>query len=272
MNDTHACDAAVARVLSRVRSLARREVRDSQKCCWIEGARHFIQAADAGFHFEAIVHSPVLLKSPVAEILARRLRAGGARYARVTPEQFRAVSTTVRASGIGAIVRQRIEKLGPATEYRGLGWLVIEQIRSPGNLGTILRTAEACGVGGVIFVGRDCDPWSPEVLRASMGGIFALPLFRASHEQVLAWATAHSVQLVGLSPDGAELWSDAALAERVAVAIGEERQGLSDSSKRLCHTAVRLPMSGRADSLNVSIAAGVMMYELVRRIEATRSC
>ncbi len=259
----------MARVLARVRSLAHRSVRDSQKSCWVEGPRHFVQAADARFSFAAVVHCPKLLKSPVAEVIARRQRAAGVRYVRVSPEQFRTISTTVRASGIGAIVRQEFSSLRPSTEFCGLGWLLIEEIRSPGNLGTILRTAEACGVGGVIFVGPACDPFGPDVLRASMGGIFALTLYRASAEQVAAWARRQSVQIVGLSPQGELPWNDSTLGSRVAIAIGEEREGISDQLRQLCLASVRLPMTGRADSLNVSIAAGVMMYELVRRASHT---
>ena len=252
-------------ILKRVRSLERRAERDAQQAFWLEGVRNFVQAYDARYSFDAVIYSPVLLKSVVADMLLRRLRAAATRVARVSPEQFRSVSSAGRASGIGAIARQQWSPLSRADAARGLCWLVIEQIRSPGNLGTILRTAEACGVGGIIFVGPAGDPFDPAVVRASMGGIFHLPFTRAAHAQVRHWAHARGVQIVGLSPQADRLWTDLPADRPLAIMVGEERGGLSESQRSICQLSVRLPMTGRADSLNVSIATGVMLYELVRR-------
>ena len=149
---------------------------------------------------------------------------------------------------------------------QGLCWLVVEWIRSPGNLGSILRTAEAVGAAGAIFLGEAADPFDPAVVRASMGGLFGLQLVRTTHEHLGRWARSHGVMVVGLSPDAPELWTDPLPAARpIALLIGEERAGVSAGGAALCERMVRLPMSGRADSLNVSVASGVMMYELVRR-------
>ena len=265
MHENPLSAAAIQQVLARVRSLAQFQSRRSQERFWIEGVRNFVQACDAKLDFDTVVYCPVLLKSRVAEMLIRRLGAAGVPRVRVTPEQFRAVSMLERASGVGAIALQRWTPLERADPRCGLCWLVIEQIRSPGNLGSILRTAEACSVGGVIFVGPYCDPFDPAVARASMGGISFLPLVRASVDELAAWIERHSVELVGLSPDAKRLWTDVPLAPSIAIVLGEERQGLSQRLRKLCGTRVRLPMTGRADSLNVSVAAGVMLYELVRR-------
>jgi TrmH family RNA methyltransferase len=143
--------------------------------------------------------------------------------------------------------------------------LVVEQIRSPGNLGSILRTAQACGVGGVIFVGPYCDPFDPDVVRASMGGMFHLPLVRTTQTELSRWLKSHGVQCVGLSPDARALWSKFAARRPMALVVGEEREGLSLGLRSLCDTFVRLPMADGVDSINVSVATGVMLYELVRR-------
>src|SRR5205807_6324157 len=144
--------------------------------------RQFVHAVDAGFEFHTILHCPILLKSSTAEKMIRRLIAGGGGVRRValTPEQFRTISLAERASGVAAFVRQRWTALRRASPYRGLCWLAIETLRSPGNLGTILRTAEATGVAGVIFLAPSCDPFDPAVIRASMGGLFGLHLVRCS--------------------------------------------------------------------------------------------
>lgn len=255
----------VEEFLVRVRSLSDARTRRAQGRYWVEGVRHFVQAFDAGLRFHAVVHSPVLLKSDLAGMLVRRLAARGVPRFRVSPEQFRSVSAAGRASGVGAVLSQHWSPIREADPARGVCWLAVEEVRSPGNLGTILRTAEACGVGGVAFVGPRCDPFAPDVVRASMGGLFHLPVCRTSHEGLARWSAARGVRLVGLSPEADLLWTDLPEGGPVALVVGEERRGLSGGLRGVCHATVRLPMSGRADSLNVGVAAGVMLYELVRR-------
>jgi TrmH family RNA methyltransferase len=256
--------APIPQVLAQVRALAHRKVRDASGRFWVEGVRQFVQAFDAQYPFDTVVFSRVLLKSDLAEMLVRRLGARGVRRVAVTPEQFRSVSSTERASGIGAVVRQRWTPLADAPTDRPL--LVVEALRSAGNLGTILRTAEATGVGAVVFLSVACDPFDPAVVRASMGGIFHLRLVRTDHARFASWAAARRVRVVGLSPEAPRLWTELdGAAGPLAVLVGEERGGVSPAGRALCGLTVRLPMCGRADSLNVGVAAGVMLYELVRR-------
>lgn len=265
MHDYSHSAASNHKVLARVRRLGQRRYREIENRLWIEGVRNFVQACDAKIEFDTILISPILLKSHLAEKLARRLVAGGARRVRVSPEQFRSVSGTAHASGIGAIVKHPWTHLENVETRRGIGWLVLEEIRSPGNLGTILRTAEACRISGVIFLGPKCDPFDPAVVRTSMGGIFHLPLVRTSHERLKRWSNANRIRLVGLSPDAGRLWTELPEGDSFALVVGEERRGISDAARGLCGISVRLPMSGTADSINVGVAAGVMMYEMVRR-------
>ena len=249
-----------------MRSLARRSVRESTGRFWLEGIRQFVQACDARVPIETIVYSRVLLKSDLAEMLVRRQGAAGVRRVAVTPEQFRTVCTTERASGIGAIARQSWTPLASFTVAGGRHVLVVENIRSPGNLGTILRTAEATGLAGVVFLSPSCDPFDPVVVRASMGGLFHLRLTRAAHDQFRRWAAVNGVDVVGLSPDSPRLWTELEIgAGPVAILVGEERAGVTARGRAMCGQTVRLPMAGRADSLNVGVATGVMLYELVRR-------
>jgi TrmH family RNA methyltransferase len=226
--------------------------------------RQFVQAFDAGLQFETIVWSPILLKSVCAERISRILKTQGVQRVRVTPEQFRSVYLADRASGIGAIVRQHWTPLERAIPNRGLAWVIVEEVRNAGNLGTILRTAEATEASGLICVGPSCDPFDPAVVRASMGGMFHLPLIRTSCDELAAWCRQHAVHLVGLSPEGEKLWTEIPVAPAIGIVVGEERKGMTPALRNLCHTLVRLPMSGRADSLNVGVAAGVILYELLR--------
>ena len=265
MNEQIESVQAVSRVLARARGLAEAGRRRAEGCFWAEGVRNFVQAFDAGWPVETVVVSPVLLQSDLADMLLRRLKRAGVRRVKVTPEEFRSVSQAERASGIGAILRQRWTPLEHLNPRRGLCLLAVEEIRSPGNLGTILRTAEACGVGGVIFLGPATDPFHPAVVRASMGGLLHLPLVRTSVARFREWAGYHEAHVVGLSPEGKCLWTHITERRPVVLVLGEERHGLSPALRGACDQFVHLPMSGNADSLNVSVAAGVVMYELVRR-------
>lgn len=255
---------ATSGVLRRIRSLTERKARDRAGHFWIEGVRNFLHAFEWRAGFESVVVSDVLLRNGTARKVMRRLRSAGVPCVAVTPEQFRAVSAAEHVSGIGAILRQRWVPLAEA-RTGGLCWLIVEQIGSPGNLGTIVRTAEAVGASGVVFVGPQGDPYHPTVVRASMGGLFALDYVRASFVEFADWVSQRRLRLVGLSPSAAAAWTELAVDREIALVVGEERNGITPRMAALCDTSLRLPMSGRADSLNVAVATGVMLYELVRR-------
>jgi RNA methyltransferase, TrmH family len=260
--------ATIQALISRVRSLSERRNRDRANCHWIEGIRNFVWAHDAGRTFDLIVHSPVLLQNDCADMLCRRLKTGGVPRQSVRPEEFRAMSGAMHASGIGAIVRQHWQPLDALAIAPDRCFLVIEQIESRGNLGTILRTAEACGCAGVVFLGDRSDPFDPAVVRASMGGLLGLALVRTTTPRLAAWAKSRGVRMVALSPRAERLWTDLPSGVPLAFVIGEERRGLSQAQTALCDWSVRLPIVGRADSLNVGVAAGVAMYEMVRRSQS----
>lgn len=252
-------------VLQLIRSLSHRSARDRSGLFWIEGIRNFVEACHAGLRFESVVRSPILLKSSLVGMLARQLAAQGVPQWQVSPEQFRSVCRAEHASGIGAVARQHWIPLERAASKPGLCWVVVEHLRSPGNLGSIIRTAEAVSAAGLLFVGPTCDPFDCGVVRASMSGILRLPLARATPDKLRAWVEATGTTLVGLSPEGSRLWTDLPTSPRIGLVLGDERRGLSVALRSLCHSFVRLPMTGRADSLNVGVAAGIVMYELVRR-------
>jgi TrmH family RNA methyltransferase len=266
MHKEKSAASSIPPALIRFRSLhSHRSRRDNTGLFVVEGIRQFIQACDANYEFDTVLVSPILLRHSLAEKLARRLCTAGVNKTALTPEQFRRFSTTQHASGIMAIVRQRWATLENVDPHRGLGWLIVEHLRSAGNLGTILRTAEAISMSGVVFIGGACDPYDPAVVRASMGGLFHLPIVRTRPRELSFWLATHHIGAIGLSPHTSRIWTDFPQAGSLALLLGNEREGLSLRLRRLCDHEVRLPMTGKADSLNVSIAAGIMMYELVRR-------
>jgi TrmH family RNA methyltransferase len=133
-------------------------------------------------------------------------------------------------------------------------------VRDPGNLGTIVRTADAAGCGGVILVGECCDPYSVEAVRATMGSIFAVPLFRATDADFTAWRRNWPGSVVGALLSAQTDYRAADYARPALLLMGNEQQGLPPEMADLCDVNVKIPMRGRADSLNLAVATGIMIY------------
>jgi TrmH family RNA methyltransferase len=148
---------------------------------FVEGVRNVVQAIENGYRIDTLVYSDQLLTVPIARRLVRDRRRSGIPTLRVSPEAFRQVSRTLRASGVGAVVAQRWSPLHGASPRAGLSWVVLEAVRSEGNLGTLIRTSEAVGGAGFILVGPRIDPFDPAVVRASMGALFRQAFIRTTH-------------------------------------------------------------------------------------------
>ncbi|HRK64578.1 MAG TPA: RNA methyltransferase, partial [Terricaulis sp.] len=155
--------------------------------------------------------------------------------------------------------------LAPLDALEGATIVALDGVRDPGNLGTIIRTADSTGAGGVVLIGETCDPFSVEAVRATMGSIFAMPLARASLEELVRFKTARGVAMIGASLKGAPMGADEALPARVIVFMGNEQSGLNAEMEAACDRLVKLPMRGRADSLNLAAATAVMLYDVWRR-------
>jgi TrmH family RNA methyltransferase len=159
VNDSGRRKLGVEATLAEVEKLQfDRNYRDASGLFYIEGVRNFVQVIDNSFDVLTIVFSEKLLTAPIARKLVRQARRGGVNAVSLTPEQFRSISHTERASGVGAIVCQRWFELSDVSPQAGLCWVVLETVRSPGNLGTLIRTSEAVGGAGFIFIGRRVDP------------------------------------------------------------------------------------------------------------------
>lgn len=147
-------------------------------------------------------------------------------------------------------------------------WLVAQAMRDPGNLGTMLRTADAVGAGGLILLDDCVDPFSVEAVRASMGGIFTVALAQARWEEFLGWLRQGEGQLVAASLRDAQPYRGAPYAAPCFVMVGNESQGLPEPYEMACDLRVTMPMKGRADSLNAAVAAAVLAYEVLAAVDA----
>jgi TrmH family RNA methyltransferase len=144
-------------------------------------------------------------------------------------------------------------------------YVALDRVRDPGNLGTIIRTADAAGAKGVLLIGDTTDPFSLETIRATMGSVFAMPIIRATEAEFLAWRKGFSGIVVGTHLKGAVDYRTIPYANRpVVLLMGNEQQGLPDQLASSCDKLARIPQEGRADSLNLAIATGVMLFEIRR--------
>lgn len=142
-------------------------------------------------------------------------------------------------------------------------WVALEDMRDPGNLGTIIRTVDAAGAAGVILVGQSCDPWAPDCVRATMGSIFAVPLVRMEQSAFLDFCRTWPGESIGTHLHASESFRRTYRPPTLLV-MGSEGKGLSDAAAKACSTLVRIPMQGGAESLNVAIASALMLYEATK--------
>jgi RNA methyltransferase, TrmH family len=260
----------VEATLAQAQKLHRnRSYRDASKLFYLEGVRNFISAVDRQLDIVTILFSEKLLTAPIARKLVRRSRRAGVTTLNISPEQFRRISYTERASGIAAIARQPWTKLSTISPESGLCWTALETIRSAGNLGTLIRTSEAIGGAGFMLIGNHIDPFDPDVIRASMSGIFFQQFVRTSFPALTKWLQQHQCSVIGASPDGeSDLYQfdypRSSIVQSTLIFLGEERQGLTPQQRDLCQHLVRIPMVGRADSLNLGVAGSLLLYEVYR--------
>ena len=231
----------------------------------IEGVAPFLHACWSGVSLQLILHSPILLQGASAQREVRRQRRAGVRTAKVDPDTFRSLSRSSRASGVLAVARQRWTALAQMEADRGLGRVVVDRIRNQGNLGTILRTATSAGIAGVVFLGGATDPLDPATVRASMGSIFDLELTRTNPTAFSAWARANDVRVIGTSPRAPTSYRDLEPHARRALVLGDERSGMSPEVENLCDECVSIPNHGNVDSLNVAVATGIVLFEMMAR-------
>jgi RNA methyltransferase, TrmH family len=252
------------RVKAAVALRDRRE-RDRTGLTVVDGAREVRRALEAGASLvEAFVCEP-LLAGPDARAVLDRLADSGVTTHLVTETVFGRVTFGERAEGIVAVVR--IPEIGVDELVVPVDPLVVvvEGVEKPGNLGAVLRSADGAGATAVIAADARTDPFNPNVIRASLGTAFSLPLVSASTPVTLDWLNARGIRVVAARIDGERLYADTDLTGPLAVALGAEHDGLTAAWSASGIESVRLPMLGVADSLNVSVTAAVLLYEARRQ-------
>src|SRR5262249_45091136 len=228
----------------------------------VTGTQRVWQAVEAGADVEVLVVAPALLgESPAADMVAGR-EAAGTRVARVTGELFARLSARDGPSGLAAIVRARVPGLASLPVTQDAVFVALHEVGNPGNLGTIIRTADAAGAAGVVLVGPAADPFDPAAVKASMGALFAVPVARAADPaEFFAWAAGAGVSAITTAARAERRLRDASYPRPLALLLGAEGTGLPDDVLAAGDAQVRVPMTGTAESLNLAVAAGLLLFQ-----------
>ena len=246
-------------------ALRDRRQRDRTGLTLIDGARELRRALEAGVTVvEAFVCEP-LLAGPDARAAFDRLRANGTTLHTTSEPVFAKLAFGERAEGIVAVVRIPTTRLDDLVLPPVPLVVVIEGVEKPGNVGALLRSADGAGVDAVVVASPRTDLFNPNAIRASAGTIFSVPLAVAATADVIAWLRARSIRIVAAQVEAERLYTATNLRGPVAIVVGAEDDGLTDAWTGPEVDAVRLPMLGVADSLNVSVSGAVLLYEARRQ-------
>lgn len=248
-----------------MRKLRERKYREQSGTHLVEGVRAIIEGLDGKAPLETLLYDEAAVPStPALSALLKRAEPLGAACVPATGDVLATFSGRSNPHQAIAVFNQRWHALDSIKATPQSVWIALEAPRDPGNLGTIIRTCEAAGANGVILIGDACDPYSPEAMRASTGALFGITLARASLPEFLDWAS-HGWELVGTGLDRSEDYRAPAYSRPTLIAMGTERDGLSTTLQAACQRIVRIPMRGNTDSLNLSIASGLMLFEVTNR-------
>ncbi|MFN2595127.1 MAG: TrmH family RNA methyltransferase [Actinomycetota bacterium] len=252
-------------LVTKIRKLATRKGRKEFGQSFVEGIAVVHQAVASGVELDTIVVAPKLLESDDARATIDTAREHGVSIRNLDASLFRRLSDRDNPSGIGAVVAPRAAALEEISLEGKPVVVLVDGVSSPGNLGTIARTADAVGARGLIVTGTSTDPWDPASIKASMGTLFELPVsVLASATQAIDWARAGDVPVIATSARAESSIHDADIHPPAMLMFGSERHGLDRSVLERSDMQLRIPLRGHASSLNLAVAAGIFLYELTR--------
>jgi TrmH family RNA methyltransferase len=242
-----------------VRALHMRKTREASGLFLVEGLKSVAEAVDVGRKPRILLYGEAAAGHP----LLRGATQSAGETLEVSPAILEKISRRDNPQTVLGVFEQAFTALEDLDPVTARCWVALEAVRDPGNLGTIIRTADAAGCGGVILIGDCCDPYSVEAVRATMGSIFAVPIAKATTQAFLAWRRSWPGSVVGALLTATTDFRRAAYRHPTLIVMGNEQAGLTARVAEACDVTVKIPMHGRADSLNLAVATGVMIYAIV---------
>ena len=243
-----------------VRGLHLRKEREQSGLFVAEGLKIVTEAVELGHAPRILMYGKDAEGRPLLKRAIQATLAARGEVIEVTQDILAKVSRRDNPQAVVGVFRQVFQPLAKVDPKSATCWVGLHRVRDPGNLGTIVRTADAAGCGGVILVGECCDPYSVEAVRATMGSIFAVPIIKATEAEFAAWRKTWPGSVVGTLLTATSDHRQASYAQPAMILMGNEQQGLTPEMAALCDVNVKIPMRGRADSLNLSVATGIMIY------------
>lgn len=249
-----------------VRSLKQRKYRDESKRFYIEGGKLIWEALDCGATLERLLFCPELLRSPAEKGIVSRAEGRGISCAEVDRKVFERISDWDDPDGLGAVMVMRRTQLSDVHAAGVPLVVLLDSIGDPGNLGTTIRTAEAAGASAVILVGPCVDLHNPKTIRATMGSFFGIPVIQCSDDsEVLGWLRAQGMQVVAGEPGARSMYSEESYLGPTCFVVGNEAHGIRGAILRFSDRSVRIPIAGKADSLNAAVSSAILLYEAIRQ-------
>lgn len=252
-------------LVKAVRGLRDKKHRRAEGRFLAEGLRILAEAQDMGALPEQIWFAPHGDMHPRLRQLVQATEAAGGEVVHTSADILAKISGKDNPQTVLGVYRERWTPLDALDRAASPIWLVAQALRDPGNLGTILRIGDAVGAGGLILVDDCTDPFSVEAVRASMGALFTQAIVQTRWDDFIAWLRAGPGQLIGTSLNTDQDYQAPRYAAPAFLLIGNEAQGLPPAYEAACDLLVKMPMRGRADSLNAAVACGVMAYEVLNQ-------
>lgn len=254
-------------IIKDIKALSLKKARDESKTFLAEGLKLVIDALDRGWTIRTLVYAKAGKGKPLVEKVAARTVAAGGLVLEVSEKVMSSITRRENPQMVAAVFEQRWTPLKEIEPKGTETWIALDRVRDPGNLGTIIRTADAAGASGVILVGDCTDPFSMETVRATMGSMFALPLVKTSPADFLTWRKSVDARLVATHLAGAVDYRTIDYKSKpVILMMGNEQSGLPDELAQAADKLARIPQVGMADSLNLAVATGVMLFEVRRHL------
>jgi TrmH family RNA methyltransferase len=247
-----------------VRALREKKGRRRQERFIAEGLRILTEAREAGFLAEVLFYWEGS-EHPLLEALIAETEAAGGDVVETNADILHKLSGKDNPQTVLGVYRTFDLALERIDREAAPLWIVAQSLRDPGNLGTILRTSDAVGAGGVILVDDCVDPFSTEAVRATMGALFTQRIAAAPWDRFLGWLRAGEGQLIGTSLKADLDYQEPRYAKPAFILVGNEAQGLPEEHEAACDLLVKMPMLGKADSLNAAVATAVMAYEVINQ-------
>ena len=249
-------------LIKQARSLRQRKGRAETGLFLVEGIHHVGEAVEAGWDIQSVLYAPDQLTSDFARDLIARLETKKIRTQAISAQVMDSLAEKDNPQGLLALVTQQAQALSGLHAADVSTAVALVSPQDPGNVGSILRTMDAVGVDALFLLDGGVDVYHPSVVRASMGAIFWKPIVHASFDEFTKWTHKAGIKLIGTSAHATSDYRAAQISPPWILVLGSEQKGLSAAQIESCDLTLSIPMRGRASSLNLSVAAGVLLYAL----------